>query len=245
MRSACLLSLLVLSGGPLFSQSGTTAVSMGQEFAELAAHGGLSGKGFAAFQAYRSDDIRGSQFFLPDWSHGEVVTVRMEVFSKDLEFIYDKVRQELFVRKNDSSLVLLTNKDEIRSFRLKNNEGEQFSFINSKFFTEDRPEVFYQFMVNDSAKLSLLKYINTSLVKADMRDMMKVREGDIYDAWVDKNTYYIVRADGMKATVQLKTKSLKKSFADLGIDIDPYLRDHPQGIIDEDYLVAMVQQLNR
>ena len=245
MRAKIILPFFILSTTTLFSQSGTTAVSMGQEFAELAAHGGLSGKGFAAFQSYKSDQVYGSQFFLPDWSAGEVITIRKEVFNTGLQFVYDKVRQELFVRQKDSSLILLTNKDEIKSFSLRNEHGDQFKFINSKFFTENRPEVFYQLLINDSANLRLLKYIKTTLVVADTRDMMRVREGDIYDAFVDKNTYYIVRSDGRMAMVQLKTKSLKNSFTDLGIHIDQYLKDHPQGIIDEEYLIELVKYFNR
>jgi hypothetical protein len=179
MRTNIILPAFILCSTAVYSQSGTTAVAMGQEFAELAAHGGLSGKGFAAFQSYKSDQVKGSQFFLPEWSPGEVVTIRNQVYYESLQFIYDKVRQELFVRKKDSSLILLTNKDEVKSFSLKNDQNEQFNFINSKFYTENRPEVFYQILVYDSAGLSLFKYIKTTLEKADMRDMLKVKEGDV------------------------------------------------------------------
>jgi hypothetical protein len=245
MRTNIILPAFIFSTTALYSQSGTTAVAMGQEFAELAAHGGLNGKGFAAFQTYKSDHIKGSQFFLPDWSKGEVVTVRNEIYYESLQFIYDKVRQELFVRKKDSTLILLTNKDEVKSFSLKNDQNEQFNFINSKFYTEDRPEVFYQILVYDSARLSLFKHIRTTLEKADMRDMLKVKEGDIDDAFVDKNTYYLLKPKSALIPVQFKTKNLKKSFEELGINIEPYLKDHPQSIIDEDYLIGMVKALNR
>lgn len=245
MRTNIILPLLIFSTATLHSQSGTTAVAMGQEFAELAAHGGLSGKGFAAFQSYSSNQVNGSQFFLTDWSGGEVVTIRKEIYNEGLQFIYDKVRQELYVRQKDSSLILLTNKDEIKSFSLKNEFNEQFNFVNSKFFTDERPEVFYQILINDSTNLTLLKYIKTTLVKADMRDLMKVKEGDINDAFVDKNTYYIVNSKGELTTVQLKSKSLKKAFAELGLDAEPYLKDHPQGIIDEDYLIEMIKRFNQ
>jgi hypothetical protein len=245
MKTNIILPAFILSATTLYSQSGTTGVAMGQEFAELAAHGGLNGKGFAAFQSYKSDMVKGSQFFLPDWSKGEVVTIRNEIYYESLQFIYDKVRQELFVRQKDSALILLTNKDEIKSFSLRNDQNEQFNFINSKFYTEERPEVFYQILVYDSAGLSLFKHIKTTLEKADTRDMLKVKEGDINDAFVDKNTYYLLKPKGALTTVQLKTKSLKKSFEELGINIEQYLKNHPQGIPDEEYLVEMVRQLNR
>ncbi|HEY2349687.1 MAG TPA: hypothetical protein VGH64_11750 [Puia sp.] len=241
-KSAIIFPAMMMSVATLSAQ--VTNVSMGQEFAELAAHQGYASNGFSAYQGYTSSQINGSQFFLPEWSSGEVITIHHEIYSQDLQFMYDKVRQELFVRKKDSAMVLLTNKDEVKSFKLKNDRGEEFTFLNSKFFDEERPEVFYQLLISDSAKLSLIKYIKTTLEKADTHDMMKVREGEINDAFVDKNTYYIVGSKGSMVPVQLKYKKLKESFAELGNNAEPYLKDHPQGVIDEDYLIAMVKELN-
>jgi hypothetical protein len=238
-----LFSVFVLSANTVFSQSGTTAVAMGQEFAELAAHGGLAGKGFAAFQTYSSNQVDGSQFFFPDWAPGEIVTTHKEVFNEGLQFIYDKVRQQLFFRKKDSSLILLGNKDEIQSFSLKDGD-KQYYFVNSKLFTDERPEVFYQVLIYDSSKLSLLKYIKTTLVKADLTDMMKQRQGEVYDAFVDKIFYYIVMDNGIPLQVQLKSKSLKKTFAELNINPEKYMSDHPEPI-NEDYLINMVRQFNQ
>ena len=48
-------------------------IAMGQEFAELAAHQGFAGKGFAAYQTYKSGDINGSPVFfyrLDGWRNG-------------------------------------------------------------------------------------------------------------------------------------------------------------------------------
>src|SRR5450631_2585751 len=93
MRYPIYFGLFLLFTSTVYAQNGTTGIAMGQEFSELAAHGGLSGKGFAAFQSYSSTDVRGSQFFFPDWTSGELVTNRKEVFNTGLQFLYDKVRQ--------------------------------------------------------------------------------------------------------------------------------------------------------
>jgi hypothetical protein len=244
MKTRILVPALLFSTQALFSQSGTTGVAMGQEFAELAAHGGLSGKGFAAFQSYSSSQVNGSQFFLPDWVNGEVVTRRNEVYNEGLQFLYDKVRQELFVRQKDSSLILLTNKDEIQSFHLKDANKNQFRFVNSSFYTTERPEVFYQVLIDDSVKLTLFKYIKTSFVKADLTDMMKQREGDVYDAFVDKYFYFLSWHDGLLYPVQLKTKSVRKAFTDMHLDPDAYLKEHYQPV-DEDFLIEMVKHFNQ
>ena len=140
-------------------------------------------------------------------------------------------------------MVLLANKDEIQSFSLKDEQGTRYYFVNSKLFTVESPQVFYQVLVYDSAKLSLLKYIKTTLVKADYHDMMKVKEGEVNDAFVDKNTYYVVK-DGILQPVELKNKSVKKVFSELNLPYQKYMDDHYQPV-NEEYLIDMVQQLNQ
>jgi hypothetical protein len=138
----------------------------------------------------------------------------------------------------------LANKDEIQSFSLKDEQGKQYNFVNSKLFTDETPRVFYQVLVYDSNKLSLLKYIKTTLVKADYHDMMKVKEGEVDDAFVDKDIYYIVKADGILQPVELKNKSVKKVFSELNLPYQKYMNDHYQPV-NEDYLIDMVKQLNQ
>jgi hypothetical protein len=241
-KSAIIFPALLLSSAILPAQ--VTNVAMGQEFAELAAHQGYASNGFSAYQNYTSSQVNGSQFFLPNWSRGEVITIRKEVYNEDLQFIYDKVRQEIFIRKKDSALILLANKDEIESFSLKDEQGTQYNFVNSKLFTDESPQVFYQVLVYDSSKLSVLKYIKTTFVKADYHDMMKVKEGEVYDAFVDKYVYYIVKADSGLQPVELKTKSVKKVFGEMNIPYQNYMKIHYQPV-NEEYLIEMVKQLNK
>ena len=242
IKPLIIFQALLLSSASLSAQ--VTNVAMGQEFAELAAHQGYASNGFSAYQNYTSGEINGDQFFLPGWSKGEIVTTHKEVYYEDLQFLYDKVRQEIFIRKKDSALVLLANKDEIQSFNLKDEQGKQYNFVNSKLFTDETPEVFYQVLVYDSNKLSLLKYIKTTFVKADYHDMMKVKEGEVYDAFVDKDIYYIVQSDGVLKPVELKTKSLKKVFGEMNIPYQDYMKIHYQPV-NEEYLIEMVKQLNK
>jgi hypothetical protein len=240
-KSAIIFPALLLSSVTVSAQ--VTNVAMGQEFAELAAHQGYASNGFSAYQNYTSGQINGSQFFLPGWSKGELITIRKEVYNENLQFIYDKVRQEIFIRKKDSALILLANKDEVESFSLKDDQGKQYNFVNSKLFSDESPQVFYQVLVYDSTKLSLVKYIKTTYVKADYHDMMKVKEGEVNDAFVDKNIYYIVKADGILQPVELKNKSVKKVFSELNLPYQKYMNDHYQPV-NEDYLIDMVKNVN-
>ena len=68
------------------------------------------------------------------------------------------------------------DKEEIKSFTLKN-EGKTFTFVNSSLYSDSKPEIFYQVLVSDSARFTLLKYNNTKFVKADKTDMMRQKRG--------------------------------------------------------------------
>src|ERR1700682_1064164 len=245
MKYEIILPVFLLTSNTLFSQAGTAGVSMGQEFNQLAKEHTNTKNSLttSAFQTYSSNEVNGSQFFFPDWRQGEIITTRKEVFNEGLQFIYDKVRQELFIRKKDSTLILLGNKDEIQSFSLMD-DNKQYNFVNSSLVSDKKPEVFYQVLVYDSLKLSLFKYIKTTFVKADLTDMMRQSQGDVYDAFVDKYFYYVVKSNGLVQPVQLKSKSIKKSFTDLNLNPDKYMNDHAESI-DEDYLKNMVEFFNK
>jgi hypothetical protein len=244
MRYHILLFSAFLASTVVFAQNSVNGVAMGQEFKELSAQASIpSYHGNPALQSYASSEVNGSQFFIPGWVNGEVITKRKDVYNSGLQFLYDKVRQQLFVRQKDSSLIVQTNIDEIQSFSLTDEKGQLYNFVNSSLFSNERPEVFYQLLVFDSARLTLLKYTKTNFVKADPTDMMKQREGNVYDAFVDKYTYYLVWQKGPLNPVQLKTKSVEKAFANMHLNPDAYLKEHYQPV-DEDFLIAMTKQFN-
>jgi hypothetical protein len=242
MRNKISLIILLFCTVKGFSQTGSNSITMSNEFAMLAAHGG-TGSNFSTFQSYSSNQVNGSQFFLPDWTKGEIVLNSKEEFKNGILLAYDKVRQELFIKQQDAPDILLGTKEEINTFSLKD-AGREYHFINSSVYSTAKPEVFYQVLVSDPSKLTLLKYTKGTFVKADKNDMMKQKEGDIYDSFVDKVTYYLSKGNGELQQLQLKTKALKKTFTDLNINIDNYANEHP-GSVDEDYLISLVMDLNR
>jgi hypothetical protein len=242
MKYKMILTAFFFSSTGAFSQAASNTIAMGNEFAMLAAHGG-SATSFSTFQSYSSSQVEGSQFFLPDWGKGEIVLNNKEVFNSGILLAYDKVRQELFIKQKDAPDILLGTKEDINTFSLKD-AGKEYNFVNSAVYSKVKPEVYYQVLVVDSSKLTLLKYTKGTFVKADKTDMMKQKEGDVYDAFVDKVTYFISKGKAEPLPLQLKTKSLKKAFTDLSINTDKYINDHP-GAIDEDYLVSMVTELNK
>jgi hypothetical protein len=237
MKHRLLIPVFLLFMSTGFSQA---ALTNSHEFDLFQKAGG---GGIAAFKTSYGSEADGSQFFLPDWEKGDIVLNNSTVFNDGLLLTYDKVRQELFIRQLDSNIILLGNKDEIKTFSLKD-AGKEYHFINSSAYSNVKPEIFYQVLISDPSKLTLLKYTKGTFVKADNSDMMKMREGKVNDAFVDKVTYYISKGNGQLETLTLKSKALKKTFADLNINVDKYINDHP-GSVDEDYLIAMVTELNK
>ena len=73
--------------------------------------------------------------------------------------------------------------------------------------------------------------------------MIAQRDGQVYDAFVDKYTYYIVKAGSDPVTLPLKMKSLKNVLNEEHINADKYLSSH-SGRVDENYLMDMVNSLN-
>jgi hypothetical protein len=238
MKSAGILMVFVLHSINVFPQAGTNPLSTNQEFATMVArHSSTS-----SIQSFSSGQVDGSQFFLPEWQRGEVVMNDNEVFSADLLFIYDKVRQELFIRQKDSSFLIQGNKEDINRFNLRA-DGRQYNFVNSARFSETKPEVYYEVLVEDSAGLTFLKYTKASFVVADKTDMMKMREGAVSDAFVDKITYYVVKGRSEPKPVLLKTKSVKQVMNELSVNPDAYIKAHP-GAVNEDWLAGLVRHLN-
>ncbi|HEY2349686.1 MAG TPA: hypothetical protein VGH64_11745 [Puia sp.] len=230
-------AILFLSATTGFSQP-TVASSHEFDLYQKAGGGGV-----AAFKTGYGSDADGSQFFLPDWQKGDVVLKNNTVFNNGLLLTYDKVRQELFIKQGESSEVLTGNKDDIETFSLHDGD-KQYYFISSSRYSDTRPVVFYQILTGDSSKLTLLKYTKGTFVKADNSDLMKTRQGNVNDAFVDKITYYIAKENGLLEILVLKSKALKKAFANLNINIEKYLNEHP-GSVDEDYLISMVAELNK
>lgn len=242
MKNKIILGVLLLSSISARPQAATNTTGMSNEFAMLAAHGG-SPTSFATFQTYSNNQVEGTQFFISDWRKGEIVMNNKEIFNSGIQLAYDKVRQELFIKQEGTPDVLLGTKEDINSFTLMD-AGNKYNFVNSSTYSKIKPDVFYQVLVADPSKLTLLKYTKGTFVKADKTDMMKQTAGDIYDAFVDKITYYVSQGNGEPRELQFKTKALKKTFTELNINVDKYISEHP-GSIDEDYLVNMLTDLNK
>lgn len=213
---------------------------MAQDFKEISKFGSR-GSGFEGFQTYHSSNVQGSQFFSPSWTTGTVTTNNNEKFGKNYLFLYDKVRQELFIKLKDSSVVLLADKSQISAFTL--NTDRVHTFVPAGTIDPSNKGNFFEVLVRDDSDYSLFKLIKTKFVKADERDMEKQSQGEVFDSFQDDVSYFLVK-NGTIQTVALRKNNILKAFAPLKNKASEYFNQHSDRDIDEAMLIGVVQYLN-
>lgn len=215
----------------------TTGSSMQKDF-DMISNLGKAQTGYESFQTYTSGAVDGSQFLPDNWCNGSVTTVNNEVINKYL-FIYDKVKQNLYIKTKDSNLVVLADKSQISSFILQ--ADKTYSFAKASVYDPSLADGFLEILV--SGNYTLLKTINTTFEKADPSDLERARLGNHNDAFVDHNTYYIYY-DHKLQKIKLTENSLRKTIGSSDLKLNDFLNAHQQDNIDEDYLINLVTSLN-
>ncbi|MBA4196711.1 MAG: hypothetical protein C0459_04070 [Chitinophaga sp.] len=207
MRKIFFYNCLIILSFKTYSQD-IAAVGMQSEFKAVTGFGTRQ-TGFEGFQTYSSNKIIGSQFFFPTWSKGFVITYNKElVKNDDYLYVFDKVRQLIFLKQKDSSSILLANKHQISSFTLTNTT--QHVFENSNNFNFATKDIFFEVLIKDSSKYTLLKEIKTTFIRADLHDIVKVKSGENYDEFKDEFEYYISYKNNIPQKLTLNERKLKK-----------------------------------
>ncbi len=238
MKRCCLFMSLVMLANAAFAQIENSV--MADEFKEVSKFGSRQ-SGFEGIQTYSSGIVNGNQFFSSSWCEGTVSTNFNETFGKNYSFLFDKVRQELFMKWKDTAVILLADKKQISSFTL-NTDRVHYFMAGSKF-DPALTEIFFEVLVGNEKKYTLLKQVKTKFVKADNRDMEKIKLGENYDSFVDEVTYYLF-CNHFLQQVSLKAKSIKKISSVDQNKINTYFFNHPDNKVDENFIMKLVQFLN-
>jgi len=235
MKKVIILPVLILFSTAIFSQ-GVESAQLGAEFHEVATNGQPMG-----IQSYGSNKVEGSQFFYPTWTSGSVTTINNEVISKNYSFLYDKVRQQLFIKREGSSLVLLAEKDQMRGFTL--NTDKVYNFVSASVYDPSDTTNFFEVLVSNNKGYSLLKLVKATFEKADQTDMVSMKDGDMSDKFVDDISYYISYNNGIPKKITSKEKSIEKAFPSVKGKIADYYNQHGKGT-DDSFLTGLVLSLN-
>jgi hypothetical protein len=236
MKNIIMLLVCSFFFGVTYSQ--VSSVGMKNEFKEFASMGRIqAGEGL---QTYSSGNVKGSQFFSETWSTGSVTGVNKVVFSNNYLFLYDKVRQELFIRPKDTDLIVLVDKSQILSFTI--NTDKAHLFYRASMYDPSQEGNFVEVLVQND-KYSLLKVTKTNFVPANPNDMEKVKQGEFQDEFVDHVNYYIFSNNKIEK-VNLSEYGIRKVTKPEKTKVDDFFSLHSNDEVDERLLINLINSLN-
>jgi hypothetical protein len=244
MRNALLLSASLACCAVASAQIASAQIvsdDMADDFKAISKYGSRQ-SGFENLQTYHTGHVEGNQFFNPNWSPGSITTTSNQQFGNNLLFLYDKVRQQLFLKWKDSSVVLLADKNLINTFTLSTDRTH--SFVTAAVYDPGNKGNFFEVLVKNDKGYSLFKLTKTKFVKADERDMEKQKLGDIYDSFVDEITYYLVKDNVVKAVALRKNSVLKALPPPFKDKVSTFFNQHSDNSVDESLLIGAIEFLN-
>jgi len=239
-----MLSCLILLALNSFSQESTAGLR--SEFSQISKYTYGRQSGFEALQSFSSKDVKGSQFYFPAWSAGALITAANETMAGDYLFLFDKVRQVLFMKPKDSAVVLEADKDKIKGFRLNQNGTHMFEKASD--YTPDDHTDFYEVLVKNDSGYTLLKQVKTKFVKFDagnMANMAKIRDGETADEFQDEVSYYVSYKHGVPQAIKPKDNSIKKVLANEKGKVTTYLDSNADAERNESFLNGLIDSLNQ
>lgn len=234
-KTSIFLALLFITTS-IFSQ--VESAQIGGEFKQVMSNGGVNG-----IQTYNTGEVGGSQFLFPTWTSGSITTKSDKLFSNNYSFLYDKVRQELFIKQAGSPVILQAEKDQMNAFTL-NYAGKTYHFVPASFYDSSDKTDFYEVLENNSDGYSLLKLNKAKFVKADQNDMERMKDGDIHDKFVDDISYYISYKNELPEKIIPKEKKIEKAIPDAKEKIAQYFDQNSNKPVDDNFLLGLVQSLN-
>ena len=228
---------------PLMAQSDA---DISQDFKQMSTEEiGKQQSGFENLQSYNSG-TKGTQFFYPGWAQGSVTTNdNKTIDSKDYLYLFDKVRQVLFITGSKTQVktrdnVLTADPDKLKAFTLITDKLHYF--IKASVYDSSLKNDFFEVLV-ESDNYTLLKLTTASFQKADEHDMLAMKNGDFSDEFVDNITYYIYHNNKLEK-VNLTEYSLRKILKEEKTKVDNYFNMHQNDEMSEDLLIGLVNYLN-
>lgn len=228
-----------------FTQSNNATIS--EEFKQLSAesHTKAGTTGYEGITTFKDDNITGNQFFYPGWVKGSVTSTDNKTIESDnYLFLFDKVRQTLFIKYNTvnapNNNVLTADPDKLKAFKLITDKPHYF--IKASNYDSSLNNEYLEVLVQNN-NYTLLKLNSASFEKADDHDMLAMKNGNFSDAFVDHTAYYIYHNNKLEK-VNLQQYSLRKTLKDEKAKVNDYFNTHPNDEMSEDLLVGLINYLN-
>lgn len=235
---------LILPASFLFIATASSAqdntLGMRQEFQNITGFGQRQ-TGFEGIQTYSNHQVTGSPYFTDNWARGSVTSIINQTISNGYVFLYDKVKQDLFFKAADSNISFVADKNQVKTFTISTDKAHVF-FPASQYDPALKDNFIEVIVQND--KYSLLKITRTTFEKSNPNDMIKMKQGDFSDRYVDHVTYYIYHNKELKKLTALKEGSLRRLLKDESAKVDAFFNRYENNELDEELLITLINSLN-
>ncbi|UHG92057.1 hypothetical protein [Spirosoma oryzicola] len=190
---------------------------------------------------HRYEGLRGTPYFLPAWHKGQIEMTAGQNYT-EVPIKFDAFRQHLILLRtwvgNDSIIV---NADQVKSFRLNDNDGQSYLFKRLPAVkTDDETLKEGYFLVLYQGKSALLKRVLKRFKQADYKDPYST--GVRYDSFKDVYSYYILKPDQTLSKIKLSQKALLDSLGDHKNALKAYVKAENLSVNTEADAVLVMKQ---
>ena len=202
-------------------------------------HQGYNGGTLPSFSA--KEETVGNRFLFDRWVHGKVINFSDSVLNKpQLLLNYDKINQSLLLFQ-DNKFVIEVYPEQIKGFVLSDG-NKTCSFEHLPLVAN---QGFVQALIKND-KYSLYKKVKTRFIKADYSSNGISESGNNYDEYRDEPTYFVVFNSGKDfRRIEPRRKSIKDALPNEANKIDLYFFHNSVEMIDEAFMIGLVNDLNR
>jgi hypothetical protein len=193
---------------------------------------------------HRYEGLRGTPYFLPDWTKGQVeMTAGQNYTSVLLKF--NAYQHKLVLLRtwagNDSIII---DDDQVKHFTLKNNDGQTYLFRRLPAAqANDKALADGYFLVLYEGKNTLLKRISKTFIPADYKNPYanNVR----YDAFRDAFSYYLLKPGQQLTKVKLSGKSIIDALGDRQDELKAFVKKGNLYVKTENDAILLIKEYDR
>ena len=188
-----------------------------------------------------ADKFEGSSYFSKEWAEGSVTTTDHTVFGQNLLFMYDKVNSSLFYKKRDSAVIWKMDLPKVSAFSL--NTDKPHIFMKADYFNKDYAGQYFEVLLLDEKKYSLLKSVKTSYEQNAASKGAQAMNASFSDGrYVDEVKYFVFK-DGIATEIVLKKKKFQEALGADSQKAEAYFKDHSVSF-NEQAAVSVLTEIN-
>lgn len=186
-------------------------------------------------------EVHGSRYLFNNWVHGYAISPADSLIQSDeYLFNYDKISGDLLFT-SDQVKVFTALKGEVKGFVLFDENVQPYRFEFVPAVNQGK----YVRVLSNGPKYKIFKLTNTKYEANNYTTNGITNSGHNYDEYIDADTYFLVKDGGAPQKLELKSKALKTAFAADADKLKKFMADNDGGEIDENYLKALGEAMNR